>query len=59
MCKPFPYYHDEIQLRGPDRSGVHYGGGKHAILLKDPETFAKVGNQYHMAGHLLTCEISG
>lgn len=26
----------------PPQSGVHYGGGKHAILLKNPETFAKV-----------------
>ena len=34
--------HGEIILRDPRCSGVHYGGGKHAVLLKKPETFAKV-----------------
>ena len=30
----------------PRRIGVHYGGGKHAILLTNPETFAKVRKCY-------------
>ena len=32
----------EILLRDIRLLGVHYGGGKHAVLLKNPETFAKV-----------------
>ena len=32
----------EILLRDILLLGVHYGGGKHAVLLKNPETFAKV-----------------
>lgn len=32
----------EVILKHCRRLGVHYGGGKHAILLKDPEMFAKV-----------------
>lgn len=37
-----PDGYDEIILRDPPRLGVHYGGGRHGILLKNPETFAKV-----------------
>ena len=36
-----------IVLRDPLLLGVHYGGGKHAILLKDSETFAKVRYSFH------------
>lgn len=38
----------DIILRDPRRLGVHYGGGKHAVLLKNPETFAKVSLRYHV-----------
>ena len=43
-----PDGYGEIVLRGPDGLGVHYGGGKHAVLLKSPETFAKVSIRYHI-----------
>lgn len=36
-----PHGHDENILRHLLSLGVHYGGGKHAVLLKKPETFAK------------------
>ena len=35
----------EVILKESCLLGVHYGGGKHAILLKKPETFAKVSIQ--------------
>ena len=37
-----PDLYGEGLLKGHRGLGVHYGGGRHAVLLKNPETFAKV-----------------
>ena len=45
MCMhSYPSGSGETILRFHVRLGVHYGGGKHAVLLTNPETFAKVSD---------------
>ena len=46
MCMyPCPDACSEIILRDFCASGVHYGGGKHAVLLTNPEKFAQVSKR--------------